>query len=211
MPAPLPTPRVPLGFPPLAVAGGQTAHLGGPTVPKTEVGGQTTSPGGQTAPCAEAHGQTATLGGSTARTHVIPSSPTSPSSATSRAAPTTSATPNAAPSTPPLTPAAPPVALEPYPLHYSRHHRAAQEPPSPPLHQQSAPVKAVPVAPPINPHLMITWVKRGFQLSADKLTLSATSTSIVSPVPSFVRVILVDLNWHRAMEEEFATLIANNT
>jgi hypothetical protein len=55
MPAPLLRPRVPLGFPPLATAGGQTTHPGHPTVPGTKAGGQTVSPGGQTAPRTESH------------------------------------------------------------------------------------------------------------------------------------------------------------
>jgi hypothetical protein len=50
---------------------------------------------------------------------------------------------------------------------------------------------------------MTTWAKWGFQLSADRLTLS--------PVPSSVRVALIDPNWRRAIEEEFDALIANNT
>jgi hypothetical protein len=54
-------------------------------------------------------------------------------------------------------------------------------------------------------------VKRGFRLSADRLTLSATSASTLSPVPSSIRAALVDPNWRRAMEEKFAALIANNT
>jgi hypothetical protein len=45
MHAPLSTPRVPLGFPPLAAAGSQTALPGGLTVPGTEAGAQITSPG----------------------------------------------------------------------------------------------------------------------------------------------------------------------
>jgi hypothetical protein len=45
-------------------------------------------------------------------------------------------------------------------------------------------------------------------LPTDRLTLSATTASTLSPVLSSV---LVDPNWCRAMEEEFATLIANNT
>jgi hypothetical protein len=49
------------------------------------------------------------------------------------------------------------------------------------------------------------------RLPTDRLTLSATSSSNLSLVPSSIRVALVDLNWHRAMEEEFVTLIANNT
>jgi hypothetical protein len=44
-----------------------------------------------------------------------------------------------------------------------------------------------------------------------RLTLSATSVSTLSPVPSSVRAALVDPNWRRAMEEEFDALIANNT
>jgi hypothetical protein len=33
----------------------------------------------------------------------------------------------------------------------------------------------------------------------------------VSPVPSSVRATLIDPKWHRAMEEGFVALIANNT
>jgi hypothetical protein len=63
MPAPLPVPNVLPGFPSLAIAGGQTARPGGPTVPRTEAGGQMASPGGQTAPRTEVGGPTARLGG----------------------------------------------------------------------------------------------------------------------------------------------------
>jgi hypothetical protein len=45
VPAPLPVPRVPQGFPPLVAAGGQTTRPGGQTMPGTEAGGQTMSPG----------------------------------------------------------------------------------------------------------------------------------------------------------------------
>jgi hypothetical protein len=58
---------------------------------------------------------------------------------------------------------------------------------------------------------MTTQAKRGFRLSADRLTLSATSASTLSPVPSSACVALVDPNWRRAMEEEYVALIANNT
>jgi hypothetical protein len=51
MPAPLLAARVSSGFPPLAMAGSQTARPGGLTAPDTEAGGQTVSPDGQTAPC----------------------------------------------------------------------------------------------------------------------------------------------------------------
>jgi hypothetical protein len=58
---------------------------------------------------------------------------------------------------------------------------------------------------------MTTWAKRGFRLSADRLTLSATSTSTLSSVPSSVCTTLIDPNWRCVMEEEFAALITNNT
>jgi hypothetical protein len=48
-------------------------------------------------------------------------------------------------------------------------------------------------------------------LPADRLTLSATLVPTLSSVPSSVCAALADPNWHRAMEEEFATLITNNT
>jgi hypothetical protein len=51
----------------------------------------------------------------------------------------------------------------------------------------------------------------GFRLLADILTLSTTSASTLSSVPSSVHTALVDLNWHHAMEEEFVALITNNT
>jgi hypothetical protein len=58
---------------------------------------------------------------------------------------------------------------------------------------------------------MTTRAKRGFRLPADRLTLSATSALTLSPVPSSVCATLVDPNWRRSMEEEFAALITNNT
>jgi hypothetical protein len=67
------------------------------------------------------------------------------------------------------------------------------------------------VAPLVNPHPITRRAKRGFRLPVDRLILSATSVSTLSSVPSFVRAALVDPNWHRAMKEEFAALIANNT
>jgi hypothetical protein len=44
-------------------------------------------------------------------------------------------------------------------------------------------------------------VKRGFRLPVDRLTLSATSASALSPVPISVHAALADLNYHRSMEE----------
>jgi hypothetical protein len=72
-------------------------------------------------------------------------------------------------------------------------------------------MKAEPVAPLVNPHSMTMRAKRDFQLSADKLTLSATSLSPLSLVPTSVRTTLADPSWHRAMEEEYDVLITNNT
>jgi hypothetical protein len=67
------------------------------------------------------------------------------------------------------------------------------------------------VAPPVNPHPMTTRVKRGFRLLTDRLTLSATTVSTLSPVPSSVRAALIDPNWRHSMKKEFDALIANNT
>jgi hypothetical protein len=67
------------------------------------------------------------------------------------------------------------------------------------------------VAPPVNSHPMTTRAKRGFRLPTDRLTLLATSVPTLSSVPSSICTALVDPNWHHAMEEEFAALIANNT
>jgi hypothetical protein len=167
------------------------------------------SPGGQTTRGIGVGVPTANLANPTARPYAAPPSPASPTSAASRAAPKTSVAPHAAPSTPPA-PRAAPVSMTPtalpaasasqlYPMHYSRHPRAAREPPAPPLHQQSTSAKAVPVAPPVNPHPMPTWAKGGFRLSADRLTLSATSALTLSPVPSSVHTALIDPNWRRAM------------
>jgi hypothetical protein len=58
---------------------------------------------------------------------------------------------------------------------------------------------------------MTTWVKQGFWLSIDKLTLSATSSSPLSPMPTSVRAALADPSCCRAMEEEYNALITNNT
>jgi hypothetical protein len=66
MPAPLSAPRVPLGFPPLAVAGSPTVSPGGPTALGTGAGGPTVRPGGQTARRTGAGGPTVSPGGPTA-------------------------------------------------------------------------------------------------------------------------------------------------
>jgi hypothetical protein len=202
MPAPLPATHVPLGFMPLPAASGHTSRLGDQTALGTEASDPTASPGGQTVTGTGA-------GGPTARPYAAPPSPASPTSAASRAAPSTSAAPHAA-STTSVVPATAPVSQL-YPLHYSRRPQAAQEPPTPPLHQQTPPMKVVPVAPLVNPHPMTTWVKRGFRIPSDKLSLSTTTSSTLSPVPTSVRTALTDPSWRRAMEEEYDALIANNT
>jgi hypothetical protein len=58
---------------------------------------------------------------------------------------------------------------------------------------------------------MTTWAKCGFQIPADKLSQSATLSSTLSSVPTSVRAALIDPSCHRAMEEEYDALIANNT
>jgi hypothetical protein len=58
---------------------------------------------------------------------------------------------------------------------------------------------------------MTTRTKRGFRLPTDRLTLSATSSSPLSPVLTSVRAALANPSWRRAMEEEYDALITNNT
>jgi hypothetical protein len=173
MPAPLSAPHVPPGFLPLATASGQTSRPGGQTAPRTKAGGPIASPGCQTATRIGVGSPTASPGGPTTRPCPTPPSPASPTSAASHAAPSTSAAPHAVSTTPAVPPTAPVSQL--YPLDYSCRPQAVQEPPTPPLHQQSPPAKAVPVAPLVNPHPMTTRAKRGFRIPDDKLSLSATS------------------------------------
>jgi hypothetical protein len=161
----------------------------------TTAGGPTAAPSCLNACGTEAGGQTATPGGPTAR----------PFAASSSCASSAFAAPDATTMTPPR----PPVALA--SQYNSRRPRAARESLSPPLLQQSPPVKAVPVAPSVNRHLMTMWVKRGFRLPIDKLTLLATSSSPLSLVPTSVRAALADPSRRRAIEEEYDASIINNT
>jgi hypothetical protein len=80
-----------------------------------------------------------------------------------------------------------------------------------PLHQQSPSVEVIPVTPSVNPYFMTRRAKRGFRLLASRLTLSATSSSPLSPVPTSIRTALIDSSSCHAMEEEYDALIANNT
>jgi hypothetical protein len=66
MPAPLPVPHVPLGFPPLTAASGQTAIPGGQTAHGTGAGSLTLSPNSQTTRGTGTGGPTATPGDLTA-------------------------------------------------------------------------------------------------------------------------------------------------
>jgi hypothetical protein len=160
-------------------AGSSTATPGGQTTPGTEAGSLSTSPGGQNA-----------------HPHIAPLSFASPTFATPPCGTDDSACMAPASATPPM----PLVALS--SPHYSCHPCAVREPPVPPLLQQSPPAKAVLVAPLVNPHPMTRRAKRGFWLPTDKLTLSATSSSPFSPVPTSVHAALTDPSRRRAMEEE---------
>jgi hypothetical protein len=145
---------------------GPTAAPSGPTAPPpllghAAIGGLTVTSGGQIA-------HRLVAGGPTARPFMASSLCTSSTSTTPRAAPMPSDASYAAPTTPPapratstsMTPLAPPAALA--SQHYSHHPQAAREPLAPPLLQQSPLVKAVPVAPLVNPHPMTTKAKWGF-------------------------------------------------
>jgi hypothetical protein len=57
---------------------------------------------------------------------------------------------------------------------------------------------------------MTTRAKREFWLPTDKLTLSPTSSSPLSPVPTSVYVALADPSWRCVIEEEYDALITNN-
>jgi hypothetical protein len=58
---------------------------------------------------------------------------------------------------------------------------------------------------------MTTRTKRGFRLPTDRLTLSVTSSSPLSPVLTSVHAALANPSWCRAMEEDYDALISNNT
>jgi hypothetical protein len=63
-------------------------------------------------------------------------------------------------------------------------------------------------------HPMVTWRAASVLRPVDRLILAATTSSTppdASPVPSSVRTALADPHWRRAMEEEYAALLANHT
>jgi hypothetical protein len=63
-------------------------------------------------------------------------------------------------------------------------------------------------------HPMVTQRAAGVLRPVDRLILAAATSSTppdASPVPSSVRTALADPHWRRAMEEEYAALLANHT
>ena len=63
-------------------------------------------------------------------------------------------------------------------------------------------------------HPMVTRRATGVLCSVDQLILATDTTATppdLSTVPSSVRTALADPHWRRAMEEEYAALIANHT
>jgi hypothetical protein len=62
-------------------------------------------------------------------------------------------------------------------------------------------------------HSMVTRRAANVLRSVDRLILAADTTTTLdaSPIPSSVRTALVDPHWRRAMEEEYAALLANHT
>jgi len=64
----------------------------------------------------------------------------------------------------------------------------------------------VPIQPVVNQHEMVTRGKHGFRQPA-----AFHASTPLSPIPKTYRTALADTNWRRAMEEEFSTLMSNNT
>jgi hypothetical protein len=58
---------------------------------------------------------------------------------------------------------------------------------------------------------MTMRVKWGFRLLTNKLTLSSTSSSLLSLVPTSIHATLANPSWRHAMEEEYDALITKNT
>jgi hypothetical protein len=67
------------------------------------------------------------------------------------------------------------------------------------------PKGAVPVQPTVNDHSMTTRAKAGQRFP------SVFNNTTLSPVPRSFRNALADPNWRAAMEDEFSTLLQNNT
>jgi hypothetical protein len=63
-------------------------------------------------------------------------------------------------------------------------------------------------------HPMVTWRAADVLCPVDRLILAADTTAIpldASPVPTSVHTTLTDPHWRRAMEDEYATMLANHT
>jgi hypothetical protein len=58
---------------------------------------------------------------------------------------------------------------------------------------------------------MVTWCATGVLWAPDRLILVAASSSGLRSVPTTVHGALADLQWQRAMEEEYDALQANHT
>jgi hypothetical protein len=192
---------------------------GGQTALRTEVAGPTARPGSQNTHGIEAGGPTATSGGQTAKPCVTPSSPNL-----------------TAPRGTPMTSVAPPRGG-----HYSTRatHDPSIHDSNNATHGTDVPALSASLFMSLSTcagatstastsavaasegHIGGTSSQPSFDdhTSETRLpttdrqthTLSATSALTLLPVPSSVRVALVDPNRRRTMKEEFAALIANNT
>jgi hypothetical protein len=80
-------------------------------------------------------------------------------------------------------------------------------PPPPPRPSARGQGVVVPVAPPDNPHRMITRGKTGFMVVSDHLVLTATTSSPTSSlIPTSARAALADPHWRVAMEDKYGAL-----
>jgi hypothetical protein len=122
---------------------------------------------------------------------------------------TTSAPPDSGPSTSATCFADPTVVY---------HHREPATPAAldvPAVHSESSVYHPVAIhRDPGHVHPMVTRRAAGVLHPVDRLILAADTSSTppdASPVPSSVRTALADPHWRRAMEEEYAALLANHT
>jgi hypothetical protein len=94
-------------------------------------------------------------------------------------------------------------------LVYKRRHPAPTLEPS---HVGSSVYHPVTVARDLrSSHPMVTRCAVGVTKPVDHLYLfAAAAPPTLSPVPTSVRSALIDLHWHRAMEEEYVALLSNS-
>jgi hypothetical protein len=62
-----------------------------------------------------------------------------------------------------------------------------------------------------NTYPMVTHRAAKITKFVDRLHLSVAASSPQSPIPSSIHSVLADPHWHRAMEEEYTTLLSNST